>query len=180
MPDLREKIVEAAISLLREEGYSALTQPNVARRTGMRQSHITYYYPTRSDLLDAVAKAAVDRQLAGISRISEGEAGSDLASAISRVISNPENTRVLVALVSASDHEPAVREHFKRLVTEMRVFAGLIMTRAGAAANTNDAALLHVVATGLAITSFATGEADAGLDSATIIQATIDMIAKSK
>ena len=64
MPDRRESLIEAAIAAVREGGYSALTQPKVAARAGMSQSHLTYYFPTRSDLVQAVAERIVRTQLA--------------------------------------------------------------------------------------------------------------------
>ncbi|MHC5540598.1 TetR family transcriptional regulator, partial [Singulisphaera rosea] len=54
MTDRRQEIIEAGLATLRERGYSGFTQPRVATRAGLRQSHLTYYYPTRADLLAAV------------------------------------------------------------------------------------------------------------------------------
>ena len=45
----REKILAAAAELLLTEGFHALTQHAVAARAGIRQSHLTYYFPTRND-----------------------------------------------------------------------------------------------------------------------------------
>ena len=44
-------------------GSSGFKQPRVAAEAGLRQSHLTYYFPTRADLLAGVARAAVERQL---------------------------------------------------------------------------------------------------------------------
>ena len=46
MDDKRQHIVECALAQLREEGFAAFTQSKVAARAGLRQSHLTYYYPT--------------------------------------------------------------------------------------------------------------------------------------
>ena len=62
MEDRRKHIIDAGLGLLREEGLPGLTQPRIATRTGLRQSHLTYYYPTRAALVAAVARAAVDTQ----------------------------------------------------------------------------------------------------------------------
>ena len=76
MKDRREVIIEAGLKALREHGYAGFTQPRVAAFAGLRQSHLTYYHPTRLDLLGAIGRAAVDRQLAavrhGITRV-DGE-----------------------------------------------------------------------------------------------------------
>jgi AcrR family transcriptional regulator len=53
---VRTRILAAAVDILHGEGFSALTQNSVAARAGVRQSHITYYFPTRIDLLRNVAQ----------------------------------------------------------------------------------------------------------------------------
>jgi AcrR family transcriptional regulator len=63
--DRRKEILGAGVTILREQGLAGLTQPRVAAKTGLRQSHLTYYYPTRADLLTAVTCAAIQAQLAG-------------------------------------------------------------------------------------------------------------------
>ena len=69
MQDRREIILKAAIATLREYGYSGFTQPRVAKRADVRQSHLTYYFPTRLALLEGVARLAVDGQLAALQSI---------------------------------------------------------------------------------------------------------------
>lgn len=48
--DLRTRILEAALRVVESQGIAALTQPKVAVEAGIRQSHLTYYFPRRSDL----------------------------------------------------------------------------------------------------------------------------------
>src|SRR5881227_2373362 len=58
--EVRERILEAALSLLAESGAHELTQPRVSKAAGVRQSHLTYYFPTRADLLVAVARHGME------------------------------------------------------------------------------------------------------------------------
>ena len=58
--DVRTSILEAALTLLADHGVSRLTQPGVARAAGIRQSHLTYYFPTRADLLKATALYSIE------------------------------------------------------------------------------------------------------------------------
>src|SRR5919201_1598046 len=62
--DVPERILQAALALLAQSGAHELTQPRVARAAGVRQSHLTYYFPTRADLLQAVAHYSIEK-LAG-------------------------------------------------------------------------------------------------------------------
>ena len=108
--------MEAGLATLREHGYAAFTQPRVAARAGLRQSHITYYHPTRLDLLAAVGRAAVDRQLAAVdATLGALSSREEAAQAIANLVTRHENTRVLMALAQAGDEEPRLREHFREL-----------------------------------------------------------------
>ena len=58
--DVRDRILDAALELLAQGGAQELTQPRVARAAGVRQSHLTYYFPTRAHLFQAVAHRSLD------------------------------------------------------------------------------------------------------------------------
>ena len=60
MQDHRKDILDAGMAILQEQGLAGLTQPKIAARTGLRQSHLTYYYPTRADLVTAVARVGIE------------------------------------------------------------------------------------------------------------------------
>ena len=47
-------ILDAAWSLMTHEGVAALSVREVARAIGIRQQSLTYYFPTKQDLLDAL------------------------------------------------------------------------------------------------------------------------------
>lgn len=54
----RQRILDAALKVLKSEGVSALTQTRVAAAAGLRQSHLTYYFPRKTDLLAATLEAS--------------------------------------------------------------------------------------------------------------------------
>lgn len=54
----RQRILDAALKIIRKEGVTALTQPRVAAAAGLRQSHLTYYFPRKTDLLAAALEAS--------------------------------------------------------------------------------------------------------------------------
>ena len=81
---VRQSILDAGVALLKEKGIAALTQPQVARAAGIKQSHLTYYYPTRTDLLLAVAENAIAATLARFAeRLAEHPAPATIAGQIS-------------------------------------------------------------------------------------------------
>jgi len=124
MEDRRQDIVDASLAVLRESGYSGFTQPRVAAKVGVRQSHLTYYFPTRVDLLMGVARVAIDRQLAAIDVILGASSVREAAKTIANVAVRHENTRVIMALVQAADQEPALRELFRELADGIILRAG--------------------------------------------------------
>ena len=73
---VRERIIAAAVQLLHEQGINALTQTKVSHLAGVRQSHLTYYFPTRTDLL----KQAVLSGVASLQAALDGPAESSARS----------------------------------------------------------------------------------------------------
>jgi AcrR family transcriptional regulator len=53
-PNIRERILQAALGIIRTQGVKALTQPRIAKLAGVRQSHLTYYFPRKADLFLAL------------------------------------------------------------------------------------------------------------------------------
>src|SRR6202453_518937 len=115
LQDRREIILKAAIAILREHGFSGFTQPRVAKRADVRQSHLTYYFPTRLALLEGVARLAVDGQLAALQSIVGLTSVPAVIKNITAMIGKHENTRVLMALAQAADEEPSLRGLFREL-----------------------------------------------------------------
>ncbi len=58
---IRQRLLDAALDLAESEGIKALTQPRVAKAAGVRQSHLTYYFPRKADLFVALLEESHDR-----------------------------------------------------------------------------------------------------------------------
>jgi AcrR family transcriptional regulator len=120
MPDRRAILLDAAIAAVREGGYAALTQPKVAARAGMSQSHLTYYFPTRSDLVTAVAERVVSAQLTRVDAQEVPLSREAASRTVTALVTATETSRVFMALVLAADTDPAVRPPMRELVSGMR------------------------------------------------------------
>ncbi len=179
MQDRRQDIIEAGLAVLREHGYTGFTQPRVAARAGLRQSHLTYYHPTRLDLLEAVGRAAIDRQLAAVGTMLGGLTSLDAAAhAIATLVSRHENTRVLMALAQAADEEPRLRELFRELADGIVVGVTRLLGRFGVpTASDEPSRLLHALSVGLAVVGLATGRADNTERAAGVLRAALSGIA---
>ena len=157
MQDRRKKILETGLAILREHGLAGLTQPRVASQCGLRQSHLTYYYPTRADLLTAVARAAIEGQLAAAASLPRNiKSKREAATRIAAVVTRHENTRVLAALNQAADQEPAVRTLFNELLRGFTAELGRLLEQLEIAPSEANIDLLHAVFVGLSIIDLAT------------------------
>lgn len=160
MADKRSEITEAAFSLVQEEGLAGLTQPRVAKRLGLRQSHVTYYFPTRDDLLAAVTELAVHRRVAALDGLRTARTLAKKIQALVEVLIDPEQTRVLLALTQISDSTPALRPHFRALAGGIAPSATALLQAAGADPTPDAIALLQTASTGMAVVALATGQTD--------------------
>lgn len=165
MEDRRQKIMDAGLQVLGEFGYSAFTQPRIAALAGLRQSLLTYYFPTRADLLEAVARAAAEAQLAALDTALAS--GAELSAVLAGLVTRHDNTRVLMALAQAADQEPALRTIFRDLTTGIveRVSQRLPATAAEA---TGD--FIHALGVGLAVIELATGRPDSAARTQAVLQ----------
>jgi AcrR family transcriptional regulator len=157
--DIRERLLAAAVGLIREGGLPNLTQPRVARAAGVSQSHLTYYFPTRAHLVHAVLKRAAERQRAGVeATVAAADDGVEaLVRSLAATLSRSENTRVLVSFVLAADTDPAARALFNGLVVGMRATIAQMLEKVGIAPSAENVAMVHALGTGLAILELSLG-----------------------
>jgi len=156
LQDRREIILKAAIATLREHGFSGFTQPRVAKRADVRQSHLTYYFPTRLALLEGVARFAVDGQLAALQSIVDLPSVSAVIKSITAMIGRHENTRVLMALAQAADEEPSLRSLFRELADGIVSRLRQLLENLHLDATEEQVLLVHSLSVGLAVVDLAT------------------------
>lgn len=166
MPDRRESLIEAAIAAVRDGGYPALTQPKVAALAGMSQSHLTYYFPTRSDLVKAVAERIVRFQLERADAQAAPLSQEAAVRNVMALVTARDTTRVFMALVLAADAEPLARPALGELVAGMRERVTYLLAALSGDAesperistHTADGRLFHAAAVGATILSLTEGK----------------------
>lgn len=107
----RERILFAAVEILNAEGFGALTQTKVAERAGVRQSHITYYFPMRNDLLRETAVYGCNAMLEAMS--GDIDAGlltlTNVRNFLTTDIHDRRFARLMCALIVASDEDDRIK-----------------------------------------------------------------------
>lgn len=149
---VKQAILQAAMGLLKEQGVAALTQPRVAGAAGVKQSHLTYYFPKRSDLLFGIAEFAIESVMAEVASRMQGRAPSRaLGESIAAAMIGGIPSRVMLGLIVAADSEPALRPLLRKLVRQVRKRIGAVLDRAGLARDADSALMFHAAMVGLAV-----------------------------
>ena len=117
---IRERILAAALTVLQEDGIQGLSQVQVARRAKVRQSHLTYYFAKRHDLIEAVAI----RFLEGVAHgLDEARASGDASSLLQRLaafIVEPRHMRMFTGVIVEADADPRVRAILVRVTLRLQ------------------------------------------------------------
>jgi AcrR family transcriptional regulator len=116
--NLKDRIVDSAIRLLRTSGVKSLSQPQVARAAGIPQGHLTYYFPKKRDLVMAVARRAVEQLAVEAAEFfrSGGWPGADapmrakVLSLLGFLVKDRARTRFLLGLVLEGEHDDKLRD----------------------------------------------------------------------
>jgi AcrR family transcriptional regulator len=156
---VRERLLLAAVALIREHGLAGLTQPRVAKAAGVSQSHLTYYFPTRNALLTSVLMRTADDQLAGVEQaLATGAADAkQLSETMGAAFEKAENSRVLISFALAASENRDARETFERLTRGIRGGIATTADRVGIPDDPKTMALVHSLAVGLSVLNLALG-----------------------
>jgi AcrR family transcriptional regulator len=106
----KQRILDAALDIVEDQGVRALTQPKIAKAAGLRQSHITYYFPRKADLLVALLAASHERAL---TREPADQEEADFDSALQllkKLMLDRDRMRFFLRIVLEAGDEPALRE----------------------------------------------------------------------
>ena len=165
--DVRRRILDAALALL-AEGVE-LNQPRVSRAAGVRQSHLTYYFPTSADLMQAVVRHSFEslgRELGGRRR------AGGLAGGIAAATLDKRRVRVMLALVLAADRDAALKPRMRAFVREIRGRIAPLVRLDG-----EELAFLHTVVVGAAVLQLARDDAQARREARKVIARALQCVA---
>lgn len=173
---VRDRILEAALGLLADAGAHELTQPKVAKAAGVRQSHLTYYFPTRGELLQEVARYSIGK-LAG--ELAHARKAS-LAEGIAAAAADKRRSRVMLGLVASADRDPAIKRRVRKFIGELRGSMAPLLGAGGLRTDPESVAFFHCCVIGCAVLQLARDNAEARAEARAVLRRAAAAIAKGQ
>ncbi len=112
----RAMLIEAAVDVIRTEGYAALSARRLAEKVGLKRQIVHYYFRTIEELLLSVVRFYGDRGLARFAEVIR----TDPLRVIWEVQADSSSTAF--AFMAMASHRPTVRAEMTRYMDEFRRF----------------------------------------------------------
>lgn len=174
--DVRSRILDAALGLLGEGGE--LTQPRLSRAAGVRQSHLTYYFPTVTDLMQAVARHSLDRLAQEVHEAGAAKRPASLANAIAHGAGDKRRARLMLGLVTAADRDAALKPRMRAFVKELRGRVSGLLRAGGVEVDDDAVAFMHTVIVGAAVLQFARDNAEARKEARQVLEKALQCVTR--
>ncbi|PRY60151.1 TetR family transcriptional regulator [Knoellia remsis] len=156
----RDELIDAALDIVAEDGFGALSVRTVAARTGVSIGTVQYWFPTKESLLVAAFESVVERVTArlvgGRGRSGEDAVRTFLAALLPLDATRTVEARVMVAFAAAAVTDPSLAAVQHRTLSGVReelsaCLAGLKGEARPSAATRRRAALVLAAVDGLAL-----------------------------
>lgn len=124
--ETREQILHAALGILIEEGYRAMSMRRVATACGMKLGNLTYHFPTREDLVRELLEAVISSyevefaEIVHMPGVPPEERLAEVCGLILEDIRTKKTTRFFPELWALSNHDPFVSERVHELYARAR------------------------------------------------------------
>jgi AcrR family transcriptional regulator len=174
--DVRTRILDAALGLLAEGGE--LTQPRVSKAAGVRQSHLTYYFPTITDLLQAVARHSFDKLAGELRGAGKRRKPASLVDVIAHGAADKRRVRMMLGLVMAADRDASLKPRMRAFVDEIRGRIAPLLQAGGLQAGEEEIGFLHTVVVGCAVLQLARDNAAARKEARDVLRFAVECVAR--
>jgi AcrR family transcriptional regulator len=111
------RLLDATEDVILREGYAAVSSRSVAARVAIQPPLVHYYFPTIDDLFVAVLRRRAERTL---ERMAAALASDQPLLAWWTFVSDPHATALMVELMAAANHRPALRVEVSTVAGELR------------------------------------------------------------
>ena len=142
---VREKILTAATEMLLTVGFNSLTQQAVAALAGVRQSHLTYYFPSRNDLLRGTAQFGMEAMLLPmVETATSGRISTDdLRELLMPDKRDRQWFRLMTGLAAASEEDESIRQWMREFDVQVIEKLAAGFAAAGVAVSADKVHFLH-------------------------------------
>jgi AcrR family transcriptional regulator len=179
--DVRRRILDAALGLLSEHGFMEVTQPKIAKAAGVRQSHLTYYFPTRADLLKALAVHSIESLLGSLASGGAGQLTPELfAQVTGEALADKRNARVMLGLIVSSEEHRDIKQFLREFVGRIRATMTNVAALLGADPKRTNVAALHMLLVGATVLNVARDDANSRRECAQIARLAVETFMPGK
>lgn len=113
----RRRLLDATEELMLDEGYAAVSSRAVAAAVGIQASLVHYYFPTLDDLFVSVLQRRASRN---VERMAAALGAPEPLRAWWELASDPRGTSLMVELLAAANHRPALKAEVGAIAREVR------------------------------------------------------------
>lgn len=182
---VRQRIVDAALELAQTVGVQGMSQARVAAAAGVRQSHLTYYFPTRADLIKATVHAISDQMLEG-TKAALSATGLDIDPVLElrnfcmKEVCDLGKARLLLSLMVVAEEEPSLHQwndefHRETIGQWLEVYRNL-----GFDVNESDIELFHATFVGATLLGAQSGSDEAWQRAARVAGQAFDRLLQTR
>lgn len=153
-----DKILKSAITVIQTEGLKKMSQAHVASVAGLRQSHLTYYFPKRKDLLKALVHTIHDEVKQSMYRMSKSLTSSPSSIYSAREffvesVLEPTLAKLMLALMNLAEEDPSLQQWIVGFDNELIAQLRDLFAKLGMAPSDDALCLLHSSFVGVAVQS---------------------------
>lgn len=182
---VRQRIVDAALELAQTVGVQGMSQARVAAAAGVRQSHLTYYFPTRADLIKATVHAIRDQMLEEMqTALSLTTPHSDPLQAFRNFclqeVCNLPKARLLLAIMVVAEEESSLHPWIDAFHQESLAQWQGIYQALGIDASEEDVELFHSTFVGTTLLAAQTGSEAAMRRAVRVAEMALDRLLQGK
>jgi AcrR family transcriptional regulator len=150
--NLSEEIVKAALELAKTTSLTQVSQAKIAKQAGVTQSHLTYYFPKRSDLIKA-ALIKMQEELFNtdelLSRLGETSlTPHTLKRLILNEVGNTSRSWLIISALLASHEDEELQRWFEQFEESLYNNFTLIIEKAGLKPLPEEISVLHMCIVG--------------------------------
>lgn len=105
-PDVRQKLLDAAEAVVREEGYGAATVRRVSSRAGMTHQAVFYYFGSQDELLLELLRRTTEGYC---NRLNEALTSEQPLRGLWELVSNQNSTKLGLEFMALANHNESIR-----------------------------------------------------------------------